>query len=121
MRYRDTVAVYEPITTIYSQEPQPDRGQSTIVQALVVASNTVTASAYYDQMTGDAYAYVPADEPYVIANHSDLRGKFVEYGDTIYRVEESAIGDHKLTTGKPMFVRLVLSATAHELEAADGS
>ena len=116
MRYSDRVTFYEPKTTVYSQEPLPDKDKATEAMVVFIPGGAIANAGYYDQMAGDAYMYVRASDPYAVNQHGDLLGKFVGYGDRMYRVTDAAVGEHKLTNGKPMFIRCVLAVTAHQLE-----
>lgn len=108
MTFRDKIVFYEPKNDRYKQEPDPDFAKSTATVANISVNSGITRKSFFDQFSGDAHMYISSNDSYVIENSYDLAGKFVSFENVLYRVENSAQGNHKLTSNRRSFVECSL-------------
>ena len=115
MIYRDTIALVKPVDGIYDQSG----GERNSVKCVVEQTSGLTRGGSYDAMTGDARAYLDADDVWLKSTAYQIEGYFAEVDllglKTVYRVSNVSIGRAVVTTGRVKHIEVELSRIDKEL------
>lgn len=114
MIYRDTITLIEPVNGIY-QETGGDRHT---IKCVIEQTSGLGRGGSYDAMTGDARAYVNAEDAWLKSIGYRIENCFAEVQllgvKTIYRVSNVAIGRAVVTTGRVKHIEIELTRLDRE-------